>query len=155
MVTISNRRTIPVRRVGSGCSCLRFGLVRPRAQQTVPDRKCKHAHEEADYENRGQPVLRLLFGADPDHDPGDVIGAAGLGAPESIAVGGEDEFALAVSVARYRRIVRLARGKRAYLGVRHRFAVRGRELGRDLVRGEEIERTGGRRGEKTEGCDGT
>ena len=98
--------------------------------------------------------MRLLFGTDPDHDPGDVIGAAGLGAPEAIAVGGEDEFALGIGVASHCGLVRVGGGKRAHFGVRHRFAVRCRELRGNLVRGKKIERSGWRCGEKLEGHNG-
>ena len=89
----------------------------------------------------------MLFPPDPDHDPGDVIGAPRLGAPEAVAVGGESEFALGVSAARYRRLVWFVGSERAHLGIHHRFAVRGRELGGDLVLSEEIEGVGGRGGE--------
>ena len=129
--------------------------MRPGPQQTVPDRERKLDHEEADHENRGQPTLRLLLSADADHDPCDVIGAAGLGAPEAVPVGGEDKFPLGVGAAAHCRLVRVGRGEGAHFSVRHRFAVRGRELRRDLVRGEKIECPSWCCGEKVEGRDAT
>ena len=128
--------------------------VRSSAQSTGPDREGQHDDEEADHENRGQPVRRLLFASDPDHDPGDVIGAPGLRAPEAVAVGGEHEFALGIRAAGHRGAVRIPGGKPAHFGVHHWFTVRGRELSRNLVRSEEIERTGRRCDEKIEGCEG-
>ena len=123
-------------------------------EQTVPDRKGQHRDEDTDYEDRRQPIRRLVLAPDPDHHPRDVIGASRLGAPEPVVVGGEAEFALGVGAAGYRRLVRLTGGERAYLGVHHRFAIRGRELGGDLMLREKIDRTGRRCGEKIEGRDG-
>src|ERR1700758_74376 len=57
--------------------CLEFRSPRPCPQQTVPDRQRQHDCKKADHEKRGPPALGLLLIADPDHDPGDVIGAAG------------------------------------------------------------------------------
>jgi len=57
-------------------------------------------------------------------------------------------------VAGHRWFARIVRGKRAHFGVRHRFAVRCRELRGNLVRGEKIERCGWRCGEKLEGHNG-
>jgi len=116
--------------------------VRSRAEKTVPDSDGQHDDEEADHENGGQPVRRFGLVADSDHDPGDITGAAGLGAPEAVPVGGEDEFPLGVGAAAHCRLVRVGRGEGAHFSVRHRFAVRGRELRRDLVCCEKIDCTG-------------
>lgn len=74
-----------------------------RSQQPIPDRDGKQYGDHADREKRGKPVLRLRVAADADHQSGDLVGAARLGAPEAVAIGLENKLALVVGAPGGRR----------------------------------------------------
>jgi hypothetical protein len=74
----------------------------------------------------------------------DLIGAARLGAPKSVAVSREDEPSLRVGSAGHRGGFRVAGCKYPNLGIHHGFAVLTCELGGHLARPEQIESPGGK-----------
>ena len=68
-------------------------------QQSIPNRDRQQNREDPKYEKRRNPALRLGFAANPDHDAGDLIGAARFRAPKPVTIGLENEFAVAVGTS--------------------------------------------------------
>jgi hypothetical protein len=110
------------------------------AQQPVPNRDSQQNGEHPDHQKRGNPALRLLRSvADANHQPRDLIGAAGFGAPEAVLIGLENEFAFGVGAPGNCGGFRGARGEYLHLGIRQRLPLLGRELHRYLVRRKQVE----------------
>ena len=117
--------------------------LRPRAEQAIPDGDGQQDGENPNHEKGRVPCSLLRFATDTDHDAGDLIGIACLGAPEAVAIGLKDEFALGVGVAGQHRIFEIPRCEHPHLGIGQWLAVLRGELRCDLVRAEETEGSSG------------
>src|SRR5262249_5421442 len=128
------------------------GSVASQPQQAIPNRDREQNRQNPKYEKRRNPTWRLGFAADPDHDAGDLIGTARFRAPKPVAIGLENEFAVAICASGQRRRLWGTRRKHLYLGIRHRLTVRGGKLCRHLVLGKQVKRNGRNAAEEEKGC---
>jgi ribonuclease HII len=122
----------------------------PPSQKQVPPPHRYEQNKSPDHDSGPHAGLLLLqrAGADADHHPGDLGARVCFGGPHPVAIGIKDEFALGVGVAGLDRRLQITRCENSYCSIGHRLAVRGCELGRDLMRGKEVESASGRFGER-------